>query len=135
MTRKTLLLFAFIFIYISAEPQNKDVISNKMAVVDDDNLNKDRKNAVLITQISVLSSDLKSITPQEKEVVFNNTSDNSSTKKVQTRISLSATLVTSEQVSKSKTISRQAIEGDKSPPKSDRKRVTITNLSATKIEN
>lgn len=135
MTQKALLLFVFIFIWISAQSQNKDVISNKSAVVDDVNLNRNNTNEIHITHISVLSSDLKSFTPQEKEVVINSTSDNSSMKRSQTQISLSATLMSVEQVSESKTISRQAIIVDKTQRISDKKRVTITNLSATKIEN
>ena len=135
MTRKTLLLFAFIFIYISAESQIRDVISVKSVVVDDANLNKDQKNTVHITNISVLRSDSKSFVPQEKQAIVNSVSDNTSMKKPQTQISLSATLLTSKQVLESKTIRKQAIVGDKSPPKSDKKRVTIINLSATKIEN
>lgn len=135
MTRTTLLLFVFILIYISAESQNKEVISDRTAVITDENLNRNNTNAVRITHISVLRSDSKSFIPQEKQAIVNNVSDNTSMKKAKTHVILSSAPMTAERVSSNTTINRQAIAVDKTQQNSDKKRVTITNLSATQIEN
>ena len=131
MTRKTLLLLVFVLTYLSAESQNKNVISDKEAVVHDENLNTDKKNTVHITNISVLESDSKSFIPQEKIAI----TENSSVKKAKTQVSSSVTLLTAKEISASKAVNRKALVKDKTLKKSTKKRVTIHNLSATPIEN